>query len=184
MLPDLVGDLLVAQVEPGAQARLQQKLVDLGRIAVRLAGDGADRDLDGREPERKMAGEILDEDAEEALHRAANGTMDHHRRLLLAVAVDIEGAEPLRQVEVDLRRAALPVAADGVAQDIFEFRTVEGAFAGIDAGLRCGRPIAPEMVSSTSVITASARSQSASAPTRLSGRVDSLTTISSKPKSA
>jgi hypothetical protein len=30
---------------------------------------------------------------------------------------DVERLEPLRQVEVDLRRAALPVAADGVAQN-------------------------------------------------------------------
>ena len=52
-----------------------------------------------------------------------------------AVVVDVEGAEPLRQVEVDLGGAALPVAADGVAQHVFELRPVERAFARIDAGL-------------------------------------------------
>ena len=82
-----------------------------------------------------MPGEILDQDAEEALHRAADGAVHHDRLLLLPVLVDIEGAEPLRQVEVDLRRAALPFAADGVAQDIFELRPVEGALARVDAGL-------------------------------------------------
>ena len=54
------------------------------------------------------------------------------------VVVDVERAEPFRQVEVDLRGAALPVAADGVAQHIFELRAVERAFAidrGPDAGL-------------------------------------------------
>ena len=55
--------------------------------------------------------------------------MDHHRHLLLAVGADVEGAEAFRQVEVHLRGAALPVAADGVAQHILELRPVEGAFA-------------------------------------------------------
>ncbi len=49
--------------------------------------------------------------------------------------VDVERAEALRQVEVDLRGAALPVAPDRVAQHVFELRPVERAFAGIDAGL-------------------------------------------------
>ena len=61
--------------------------------------------------------------------------MDHDRGLLLAVMVDVESAEPLGQVEVDLRGAALPVAADGVAQHVFELRSVERALARVDRGL-------------------------------------------------
>jgi hypothetical protein len=61
--------------------------------------------------------------------------VDHHRLLLLRILVDVEGAEAFRQVEVDLRRAALPVAADGIFQRVFELRPVEGALALIDAGL-------------------------------------------------
>ena len=49
--------------------------------------------------------------------------------LLLPVRRDVEGAEALRQVEVDLRGAALPVAADRVAQRVLELRPVEGALA-------------------------------------------------------
>ena len=78
---------------------------------------------------------MLQHHAEKAFHRAADGAVDHHRRLLRTVGGDVEGLEPLRQVEVHLRGAALPVAADGIAQHIFEFRTVEGAFARIDRGL-------------------------------------------------
>ena len=92
-------------------------------------------DLDRRQPEREVAGKVLDQDADEALHRAADRAMHHDRRLLRAVGIDIERAEPFRQVEVDLRGAALPVAADGVAQHIFELRPVERAFAGVDRGL-------------------------------------------------
>jgi hypothetical protein len=50
----------------------------------------------------------------------------HHRLLLFRILVDVERAEAFRQVEVDLRRAALPVAADRIAQGVFELRTIEG----------------------------------------------------------
>ena len=55
--------------------------------------------------------------------------------LLRAVRCDVEGVEPLRQIEVDLRGAALPVAANGVAQHVFELRPVKRAFARVDRGL-------------------------------------------------
>ena len=48
---------------------------------------------------------------------------------------DVESAETARQVEIDLHRAALPFAADGVAQGIFELRAVKRALARIDRGL-------------------------------------------------
>ena len=50
------------------------------------------------------------------------------------MGVDVESAKAARQIEIDLGRAALPFAADGVAQGIFEFRAVKGALARIDPG--------------------------------------------------
>ncbi len=85
--------------------------------------------LGRREPKREMAGEMLDQDAGETLQRAEHRPVDHHRRHLVGVLVDVERAEPARQVEVHLHGAALPVAADGVAQHIFELRPVERALA-------------------------------------------------------
>ena len=82
-----------------------------------------------------MPGIMLDHDAGEALQRAEHGAVQHHRRDLVGMLVDIERAEPARHVEIDLHGAALPVAADGVAQHVFELRPVERAFAGIDRGL-------------------------------------------------
>ncbi len=85
---------------------------------------------------------------------------------------DVEGAEPLGQVEVDLVGAALPFAADGVAQHIFELRPVEGALARVDRGRDAllrrpprarGRARAPP------------RPRPRPSPTRFSGRVDSFT---------
>src|SRR5215510_11731491 len=82
-----------------------------------------------------MPREMLDQNPREALERAADRAVHHHGPLLLAIGVDVEGTETLRQVEVHLRRPALPVTADRIAQHIFELRPVEGALAGIDAGL-------------------------------------------------
>jgi hypothetical protein len=136
VLADLVVDLLVAGVGFDDQPRIAQLLGrDLLDIGVGLRRDRCDDDLHRREPERHMAGEVLDQDAEEALHRAADGAVDHDRLLLFGVLVDIEGAEALRQVEVDLRGAALPFPADGVLKRVFEFRSVEGPLARQDAGL-------------------------------------------------
>src|SRR3984893_791017 len=61
--------------------------------------------------------------------------MDHHRDLLFPVGVDVEGTEALRQVKIDLNGAALPVAADGVAQHILELWPVKSAFTRVDGGL-------------------------------------------------
>ena len=46
--------------------------------------------------------------------------VQHHRPVPHAVLADITCVEALRQVEVDLERAALPLAPDGVAQHELE----------------------------------------------------------------
>jgi hypothetical protein len=79
VLADLVVDLLVADVEVDPQASLLQLLPTSSGIVVGVRGDGRDDNLDRREPQRHVAGIVLDEDAEEPLHRAADGAMDHHR---------------------------------------------------------------------------------------------------------
>ena len=76
-----------------------------------------------------MAGIVLDQDASEALHRAEHGAVQHHWRHLVGMLVDVEGAKPAGQVEVDLHGAALPVATDGIAQHVFELGSVKGPFA-------------------------------------------------------
>ena len=63
----------------------------------------------------------------------------HHRRALLAIGAHVECSKPFRQVEVDLQRAALPVAADCIAQNELELRPVERALAGIGRVGQAGR---------------------------------------------
>src|SRR4051812_3368608 len=53
----------------------------------------------------------------------------------LAVLADISRAEPLRENEVYLESAALPVATDCIGEHIFELRPIECALAGIELNL-------------------------------------------------
>ena len=81
---------------------------------------------------------MLDQHAEEALEAAQDGAVQHHRRVAGAVLADVFGVEPLRQDEVELQRAALPGAADRVAQQELELGAVEGALAGIQRVVDAG----------------------------------------------
>ena len=58
--------------------------------------------------------------------------------MAVAVLGDIARAQPFGGVEVHLQGAALPVAADGVAQHEFQLGAVEGAFAGIEGVVQAG----------------------------------------------
>ena len=80
---------------------------------------------------------MLDQDADKALHRAEDRAVQHDRRVPPAILADIDRAEPLGHVEIELQGAALPVAAERVAQDEFELRPVERALAGVE---RVGEP--------------------------------------------
>src|SRR5207253_9323619 len=70
---------------------------------------------------------MLEQDADEALHRADDGAMQHHRMLARAVLVDELGAQQPRHVEIDLHRSALPEATDRVLERILDLGPVEGA---------------------------------------------------------
>jgi len=105
--------------------------------------------------------------------------MDHHGCRLLAVLRDVVGAEAAWKIEIDLRRAALPFAPNRIAQGVFELRAIESAFAWIDGGLGA----APfERLKNTGQGRLGPI-PSSSEPTRFSGRVDNLITMSSNPKS-
>ena len=75
----------------------------------------SDHRLHRGQPGRQPAGVMLEQNAEEALERAENRPMQHHRRALGAVLIDVMRPEPPRHVQVDLQRAALPVATDRIA---------------------------------------------------------------------
>ena len=53
----------------------------------------------------EVAGEMLDQDADEAFHPGADRAMHHDRHFLGAVGIDVERAEPFRRVS---RPASMP----------------------------------------------------------------------------
>ena len=138
VLAHLVADLLVARCRARRAARRRRRR---GRPRRRRRpppiGDRGDDDLHRRQPQRETPGIMLDQDADEALHRAEDRAVQHDRDVARAVLADIGGAEPLGHVEIELQGAALPVAAERVAQMEFELRPVKGALAGVQ---RIGEP--------------------------------------------
>ena len=102
------------------------------RVRQVAVGDRQHDGLRRRQPERELARVVLDQDADEALERAQHRAVDHHRPVLVVVGAGVGEVEALRQVEVELERAALPGAADGVGQVHVDLRAVEGAVALVD----------------------------------------------------
>ena len=68
----------------------------------RFIADRQDADLFRREPEREVAGVMLDEEADETLVRAERRAMDAERCCFGVVAGLVDEAEPGRHGEVDL----------------------------------------------------------------------------------
>src|SRR5712692_4249775 len=112
---------------PRAQARRRGARVVERRLAHR-----DDRELLPRQPEREVPGVVLDEAADESLEAAEEDAMDHHSALALAALVHERHVEALRQVQVDLDRGALPLAADRVLHLDVDLRRVENATAFVD----------------------------------------------------
>ena len=73
---------------------------------------------------------VFDQHANETLERTQNRAMQHHRRNALIVSVDKLGAQALRHREINLNRAALPVASDGVFERVLNLGAIKGAFTG------------------------------------------------------
>ena len=72
---------------------------------------------------------VFNQNAEEPLHGAADGAVDHYRHMMLAIGPDVKRTKPFRQVEINLRRAALPVTPDGIPEHVFKLGAVEGTLA-------------------------------------------------------
>ena len=72
-----------------------------------MRSDGNDHDLPRAQPERPLAGKVFGEDGDHSLHRSEDGSVDHDRRLLFALVVDIAEPEPKGQLKVQLDGGAL-----------------------------------------------------------------------------
>src|SRR5205085_6106878 len=102
-------------------------------------GYGDDACLYRRQPHREVAGEVLDEDGDEALERSVDGAVDHHRPVERVVLAHVLQIESLRRGVIELDGPELPEASDAVLHLEVELGPVEGAVARVlhpwDAGL-------------------------------------------------
>ena len=73
MFANFIGYFLVAQIRLGPEARPVQLLRNIGGIVGLLLGNIEDDGLNRCQPQRQRPGEVLDQDADEALERAKNG---------------------------------------------------------------------------------------------------------------
>ena len=83
----------------------------------RLVGQCKAHDIHPDRRQQRQTGFLLDQPADEALHRAEQRAMDHHELMLSIVLAGVGEVEALRRVVVQLDRAELPRTADGVGDD-------------------------------------------------------------------
>ena len=146
--------------------------------AVEAVRDGDQPGLHRCQPGREGAGVVLGEDGDEALERAVDGAVDHHRPVLLVVVADVGEIEALGRGVVELDGAGLPGAAQRVGHGEVDLGAVEGAVAGVEL------PGQPQPRPGPRAATPSALSQRASSPTRsagFAGRVEKPS-LNSSPK--
>ena len=131
-LANLVVDLLLALVDLRPAGRPPPAPLHLPGVVDVAVGNRQDDGLERRHPEWEGAGEVLDQDGDEALDAAEDRAVNHHRPVLGVVGADVLQIEALRVVVIELNRRALPLAANGVLDVAVDFRAVERAVAGID----------------------------------------------------
>ena len=107
-LADLEVHLLVAVIDSDPHARGLELLRNFMRVRRLLIGDRQNGRLHRREPHRKRARIVLDQNAEESLDRSEQRAMHHHRTMLLAVFGDVFQLKPARQSEIELHGGKLP----------------------------------------------------------------------------
>src|SRR5919106_6449865 len=122
---DLASDRLRPLVDADANTGLAEPLRERARVAEVRVGDRQHHGLGRRQPGRKAAAVVLDQDPGEALHRAEQCAVDHHRPVLGVVLALIGEAEALGHLEVELAGAELPRAPESVGDVEVDLRPVE-----------------------------------------------------------
>ena len=117
-----------------------QLLGEAGGVLGMPVRDRNDHGLHRREPGRERAGVVLDEHADEPLHRTVERAVDHHRALMHVVFVRVLEAEAFWKIEIHLDRGDLPVATDRVAHVDVDLGSVERAVAFVHGEIDTGAP--------------------------------------------
>ncbi len=126
---DFAADFVAGKIRAATDAGALELVEDLPGVFVLMFGDGQHAHLFGREPQREVAGEVLDENAHESLEAAEGRAMNHHGLMRGVVRADVFEAEALGQIVIELHGAELPFAAEAILHHKVELRPVERCFA-------------------------------------------------------
>ena len=127
---DFGFDVIVARVELGTDfVGTQFGLDGAGVFEERcFVADGQDTDLFRREPEREVAGIMLDQETDESLVRAQRRAMNAERRRFRVLAGFVNKPKPGRDGEVDLISRDAELAADRAPDLDIDLRSVKSGF--------------------------------------------------------
>lgn len=143
---NLLLERVAAEVDVGKQAVLIARLLNLLGVIVDGGHDGYNQHLARAEPEGPFACKVLREDTNHTLETTQDSTVNHdrsgitHGQVLLntgtvggrlILGLDVSKLESLRQVEIQLDRAALVVSSQGVVYSDVNLRAVESTIARI-----------------------------------------------------
>ena len=123
---DFLVHALVAGVNLHPVATGVQLCPDRIGVFLVAVGDWYHHCLHWSQPHREGATVVLDENAQEPLHGTQDGPVHHVRTAAAALIVLVGQVEPLRQVEIELHRGALPSPPQGVGDVDVYLGPIEG----------------------------------------------------------
>ena len=83
---------------------------------------------------------MLDDDADESLHRTEDGPVEHDGALLFALFINVGNVESFGKIHVELDRSALPEPVHRIPEDEIKLRSIESAVPGIEFEFLAGFP--------------------------------------------
>ena len=125
MFANFIGYLFVAQICYGTISRMLQCRANFPSVSGLPVGNRQHRHLNRRQPKRQCARVMFDQDPDEAFQRSDDRAVKHHRNLARVVLRDVFSTEAFGHRKIHLHRAALPRAAERIAQAVVDLRAVE-----------------------------------------------------------
>ena len=120
-----VVERFVACVEVRANARILHPFHECFGGRHEIERDRNDAHLFGRQPNRKRAPEVFNQDRNKTFERPTDGTMYHNGTMCAVVLPGVIEIKPLGRVVIQLNGAQLPRPSNGVRDIKVDFRAVK-----------------------------------------------------------
>ena len=135
MFADLIVDLFIANIRLGPHPARLQRGNHLMHIIIRIRHDRGNHHLTRRQPEGQAARMAFDQDADETFKRPQRRPVQHHGAMFRPIRTDIIRVQPLRQHEIHLMGATLPIPANRIRQHKFQLGAIKRTLAGVQLRL-------------------------------------------------